>query len=372
MTSPIVWDKEQKGLHIRTAKSGCRSYYVKYRTRWGQERRPKIANCDDMTLTQAREIAKNLMARVALGGDPRREWIENQQAATISEVWGLVESKHYSQKRFQESGWAKEASRLYTRHVAKRFGPFKLAEITVAEVQDWLASFESIYSANRSLEVLSLIFSFAQKREIYLGTNPCKKVDAFSEKKRRRFASLDEIKRLAEILNREAPSHPREVAFLYLLLFTGSRPRLLERAKWKDLKCVGDVGVLRLPGKTFAETGEEDVVVIPNQCLRLLLSISESRNENDTLTGISMPQTFWARIRKEAGCEDLWARDFRRTFATVALSMGVGKDQVSELLNHRSVQTTNIYAKLFDQTRIDAAVMIADRMEELTRVLRQA
>jgi integrase len=78
-----------------------------------------------------------------------------------------------------------------------------------------------------------------------------------------------------------------------------------------------------------------------------------------------MPVRLWAKIRKEAGCPDLRARDLRRTFATVGMSAGLKMDQISEILGHRSTQTTKIYAKLNIDSQIESARAIADAIEKV-------
>jgi integrase len=92
------------------------------------------------------------------------------------------------------------------------------------------------------------------------------------------------------------------------------------------------------------------------------------KREDGLIFGIKMPSHLWRKIRKEAGCEDLWARDSRRTFATIGMSNGVKMDTVSELLNHSSVQTTKTYAKLNGSARSQAVETIASKMNQLLNV----
>jgi len=222
-------------------------------------------------------------------------------------------------------------------------------------------------TANRSLEVLSKMMSFAEEFGLKaLGTNPCK-LTKFKAKKRNRYATVDEIRSIAAILDREAEANPSAVAFIYLLMFTGSRPRAIERATWSQLKHTTingqKYGMLTFQGKTSEETGEVETVVLPPQAMMAIDKLPKVRG--GTITGINMPRRLWRKIQEEVGCQDLWMRDLRRTFATIGMSDGIGASTIGEVLNHRSTQTTKIYAKLMQNSKMEAASQIANQMAKL-------
>lgn len=363
------WDSLVKGLHIKTTETGKRSYFLYYRTRQGRQRRPKIGGCEEITLPEARRRAKAILERVAVGEDPKGAWDGAKAEASVQDVFEMAWAEHWSKDRFQESGWAREARRNFENHIRPAFGNLKLSELTPKLVREWHSRFESTpYAGNRSLEILSKILRFAEEKELKAaGSNPCSLVKSHPERKRKRFATEDEVRAVGRILVRESETDPAGAAFLFLLMFTGSRPRAIERARWEDVAFIeaGEqtFGVLTFSGKTTEETGEDETVIIPPQVMEILSKLP--RSQDGTLTGIKMPRALWERVRKEAGCTDLWARDWRRTFATVGLSHGVGSGTIGELLNHRSAETTKIYAKLAPTARVEAVSIIAGKMARL-------
>jgi hypothetical protein len=53
----ILRDSEVPGFQCRVSPTGARTFFLYYRTRSGQVRRPKIGTFGDLTVDQARENA---------------------------------------------------------------------------------------------------------------------------------------------------------------------------------------------------------------------------------------------------------------------------------------------------------------------------
>lgn len=366
-----LWDRGEKstvkGLHARAALSGKKAFYLYYRTRDGRQRRPKIGDFGDITLGEARRRAKILLDKVAVGEDPKGVWDERKVELSIQDLFDKTMGAYWSAERYQTSGWAREVTKIYNAYIKTPFGGCRLSEVTPGKVREWHRGFTAKpYTGNRALSVLSRMFNYAEELELRRqNSNPCHLVKNHAEKKRKRFATLDEMKLIAPLISKHEKTHPAGVAFLYLLMFTGSRPRAIERATWNQLSefKVGDqnYGILKFAGKSSSKTGEDEEVVLPPQAMRALNRLP--RIEGETITGIKMPRRLWKKIKEEAGCPDLWARDWRRTFATVGMSGGVDIGSIGELLNHHSNETTKIYAKVMDERKIEIATTIANRLE---------
>lgn len=361
----VVWDKQVKGLHVK----GGTAYYFYYRTRAGRQRRPKLADVGTITLAKAREIARELAAEVAAGRDPSEAWKYARAEQTVAELFELVWNKHWTKPRFVQSRHAKEVYRNWENHLLKPFGAKKMSEVTASDVDDWHKSLsETPAAANRTLEVFSKMFTYAEKKGLRpQNTNPCRLVDAFPEKERTRKATPDELRRLGEALVAREKIAPQGVAFVKLLLLTGARPSALERAKLQDVVRRPD-GSAYVPvfGKSTADTGVLENIELSRAALKIVDTLKRPpcAYVKTPLCG-GFPRVLWDKIRTDSGCKDLWARDSRRAFASVGLSGGASLEALAEILNHKSTQTTKIYAKLMEDTKSSVVDQISSRMEDL-------
>ena len=109
------------------------------------------------------------------------------------------------------------------------------------------------YEANRVLAVLSKMFSLAEKwGERPDGSNPCRHVEKYGERKRERMLSGEEFGRLGDALTRCERS-PYVLAAIKLLVFTGARLREILGLRWEWIDF--ERGEVRLPdSKSGAKT----------------------------------------------------------------------------------------------------------------------
>lgn len=263
--------------------------------------------------------------------------------------------KHWVNLR---SKWKHEAVRLYEKHLKPEFGLKKLKHIKRLDVKIWMESLhETPGVANTTFSTLSKLFKYAQENSNEEIINPCNHLKKFHQRHRKRYASEDELIRLVEVLSRYRSEWPEAVLFTSLLIYTGSRPEAILGLRKENIEWIKqgekEVGKVTFEGKTG-----EDTIYIPGH-FRDLWEIASTRSPN----GLQYPRYFWAKICEEAGVKDLWLRDLRRTYATIALSGGESLSLIGEMLNHRCVQTTKIYGKLMDTSRMEAALRITKMIE---------
>lgn len=350
----VVRDPTVPGLHLRVLPSGRRTFYLYFRTKAGRERRPKVGDWPLFTIAQARDVAKSILQEVAKGHDPMAERKAAKEAPRVDDLMDRYKTEHAAGKKSE-----REDKRIIDVYVTPRLGRRKVADVTYDDVLGLHRSMaDSPYMANRVLSLLSKAFSLAETWQMRpRGTSPCHGVRRFTERPRRRYMSGSEAPAIAAALNARRETHPRQVAFIYLLILTGARCGEIEAAMPEWL----NGAKLELPdSKTGART-----IYLPQPVMDILEALPRAPGE--TLVGIRAPRKFWNGVRKAAGCPDLRLHDLRHSFASAALSAGLTLAQIGELLGHANPQTTQRYAHLIEEMANTAveqtSSVILDRMK---------
>ena len=226
------------------------------------------------------------------------------------------------------------------------------------------------YQANRTLGILSKMFNLAELWDMRPdGSNPCRHVKRFKEKKRERFLSDAEYQRLGAALKEieaDGSETPSAIAAVRLLMLTGCRLSEIQKLRWEHVDL--EAGELRLPD---TKTGAK-VVYLGYPAIAVLRGINRQdgnpwavagRKPGSHLTDLQHP---WRRIRARAGLDDVRIHDLRHSFASGGLLVGEGLPMIGKLLGHTQVQTTARYAHLANDPVKSAANRIASRIAEVT------
>jgi integrase len=345
----VAWDKDLPGFGVKVTPAGRRVYFCYYRTESGQQRRPMIGQHGQLTCDEARGIAKDMLADVRKGGDPSHSRKEKRQAPTLKEFAERYLSDHARTRKKPLSIQADE--RNLRNHVLPALGRKKLPEITRADVARFHQSMrDKPGAANRCLMLLSKMFNLAELWGLRPdGTNPCRHIQKYAERKIERFLSPDELAGLGKVLaDAEAKSTaPRTViAAIRLLIFTGCRRDEILALRWEHVDF--DRQCLRLPdSKTGAKSVYLNAAAI--EVLRAIPFIEGNPwvvvggKRGTHLVNIEKP---WRAIRQAARIPDVRLHDLRHSFASVGAAVGLGLPIIGALLGHREAATTQRYAHL--------------------------
>jgi len=346
----VLRDATVRGLQVRVTPAGKRVFMLYYRTKAGKERRPKLGEYGSITLAQARDAARSMLAAIAVGGDPMADREKELAEPTVADLWERYAAAVVSRRKERTRQAYEDAYRL---HIDPKFGRKRLSEIrpfTVDDFRDGMS--HKPVQANRCLALLSAMFNYAIKRMEWAGSNPVRGSERFPETKRKRYMTAAEVSRVAELLIEEERENLFSSAFIQLLILTGARKDEIAKARWDQIK--GNM-ILLLDSKT----GAKEIYLSP-QALDVLAKLPRTTG---TLTGINDPKKLWGKIRRAAGCPDLRIHDLRHSFASAGISAGLSLAQIGGLLGHKSTQTTHRYAHLIEEAGVAAATTVGDLME---------
>lgn len=354
----IVFDEEVKGFGVRVLSTGKKTYLVQYRSS-GRTRRVKIGRHDVLPADQARARAKELLGAVAGGGNPAQAISEHRTAPTVATVCERFYRDHCLE-RLKPSTQA-EYKRSLDLFIKPEIGAFKIVDVTRADVAKLHHSLrEKPIQANRTLGVLSKMFNLCEVWGLRPdGSNPCRHVRKYPERKRETFLSREQLAELGKVLTNAQADGSESVyvvAAFRLLVLTGCRRGEIQTLKWSH---VGN-GYLNLPD---SKTGARKIP-LPQDAIDLLERLPRTADNEYVIAGevegqhITDLERPWRRIRELAKLDHVRIHDLRHTYASNAISQGLSIAMVGKLLGHTQIQTTMRYAHLADAEIRDAAKLV--------------
>ena len=350
----VLWDDVIPGFGLRIYPSGKKSFVLSYRAN-RRKRLYTIGPYGVLTLKQARERAKLLLASVLDGRDPAKDRQLKAKERTFSELCDAYLEQH---AKVHKKTW-KEDERRINKCLRPRWQTLRVSAI---DQHDVVLLHHEIgkrhpYEANRTVELLKSIYAKAMAWG-YLPRhhdNPTAGITLFKEEKRDRWLTGDEMPRVAEAIAAEANVYVKAAIWLYL--FTGVRKSELLNAQWADVDL--DRRELRLPD---TKSGRTHYVSLSLQAIELLSGIPRIAGNPYVLPGHKAAQHLvnidkpWQRIRNRAACDDVRLHDLRHFHASLLLKEGVHLKVVQERLGHSSIAiTADIYSHVAPSLQKEAA-----------------
>jgi integrase len=360
----FYWDDEVAGFGLRVKPSGRRSYIIQYRTKGRVSRRYTIGAHGVFTVEKAREKARRLLQGVRDGRDPAREKEDAAGAPTVAKLAQRYLEEHARAKKKPSSVNSDEKN--LDNHVLPELRQRPAAEVTRADIMKLRHKMrETPGAANRVLALLSKMFNLAEKWGWRPdGSNPCRHVERYPERKMERFLSAEEMRRLGDALAeavRTQSISPAAVAAIRLLVFTGCRVSEILMLEWQHVdegqKC------LRLAD---SKTGAK-VVHLNAPALEVLSDVKKRAGSSYVIAGrgegpLQNLRRPWLDVRKAAGLKDVRLHDLRHSFASVAVARGLSLPVIGALLGHTQAATTQRYAHLAADPLKQATEMIGSRI----------
>ena len=190
-------------------------------------------------------------------------------------------------------------------------------------------------------------------QEEHILKNPAQQIKGFKPGEvQREFLTFEELQKLVKA---DCEVEILKDAFLFSCL-TGLRWSDIQNLKWKDLIYSKDkeYWFIRLRQK---KTKGVETLPISNQSYSLLSQRGDS--EEQIFKGLRYSAWYNLKLQQwvlKAGItKTITFHCGRHTYATLQLTNGTDIYTVSKLLGHRELKTTQVYAKIIDQKKIDAS-----------------
>ena len=206
-------------------------------------------------------------------------------------------------------------------------------------------------------ETINAIFNKAL-RDGRIGFNPLRglsKLERFhAPDKHREYLTPEELMRFLAVVTSTETEHQVQIAFGFSSM-TGLRLGDIQRLRWGDIKPMGDGWAVSI---VQHKTGSPVTVPLNDLALSLLPPRPENEDENvfhlPTMSGNVTRNV--RSIRDKAGIsgKELTFHCSRHTAATLAISAGAELYSVSKILGHRNLVSTQVYAKVNLDKKIDA------------------
>lgn len=383
-----VWDTLFKGLHIRVSPSGEKVWYLHYRID-GKRKKYRIGR--DLTVAQAREIAKIKSGEVANGSDIQAQRNDLRKQANAHTLKTFLEQpysewRHANRKRANET-----VDRLKTQFY-DQFENTKLEEITVWNVEKWktarLKTGIKPTTINRDIAELKSLLSKAVEWDV-ISEHPIKRVKPAKIDRNPivRYLSTDEEKRLRDnllirdklikskrrsanqwrkergytpypsLFNQTYPDHLTPMVLLSIN--TGLRRGEIFHLNWESINF--NTKTLTVNGGK-AKAGQTRHIPLNDEAILTLTKWGNKNNglvfpnkDGDPLDNIKKS---WGSLLKDAKITKFRWHDLRHHFASSLVMVGVDLNTVRELLGHADIRTTLRYAHLAPEHKAEAVNLL--------------
>ncbi|WP_239496087.1 site-specific integrase [Salinicola peritrichatus] len=404
-----VFDSELPGFHVRAGKRGL-TFRLYYRTKVGKQRILTLGRYGTLTAAQAREDAKEALAIVAQGGDPRGileeakiESARQQQQTLRAYLEGPYTA--FQNRRKDGQGTLSRISRDFSDWLDRPMG-----NLTRADVERWQADQEvkekprAFSTLKRSYDALAALLAHAAERKV-IPVHPLKGVKlqkpAFTEEElaelgsERRYLEPHEVEALFVGIEayqdekrqqrRRSRQHGKAylpdldhvpyvdhvVPWILTMFYTGFRPGDLFGLRWEHINLTFAT-IRKTIEKTAHKRPEPQTFPLSGSAVEVLKTWH--RQQGQPSVGLVFPsprtgkrldrtamQKPWAAVRKLAELpEDLQLYTLRHNFASQLVMAGTDILTVSKLMAHSSIETTiQFYAHLAPEHKREAVEVFA-------------
>ena len=281
------------------------------------------------------------------------------------------------------------------RRIYAAIGHLRIDKITPLDIQRLVRSLVadglSTETVKGHVRLVSVILNYAAKKRL-LTYNPCITVDyPMTQEINREFYTVEEVKRLLEILRDEDEKYKPFALFFALAAYTGARRGELIGLEWKDLDFNNDT--LTIARAYYYDAHKKEFFTdapktrtsrrslkLPAHLMNTLKDFKEWQDQQRDIVGGSWvdtdrlftrwngvpmnpnaPAAYLKQLSKRTGIRKVSIHSFRHFNASALINSGVDVVTVQTALGHSTAATTlSIYSHAFNTAKTRAMEAIAN------------
>jgi len=399
------YDETVPKLALRVTRAGTKTFYIVKRVGTGMAWL-KLGTFPDMTVENARKVGESKLGLFAGGDNPAETRRALKAEPTLAEFF-----KEYGKRHGEKNRTWRDQQQRYRDYLEKPLGAKKLSAVTREMVNRILSDMERQGRAGATVNIVRALMSVIFSKAIewsYVTDNPVKGTKTRKTVKRDRFLQKNELPRFFASVGEEPSDTIRD--YFLLSLLTGARRANVMAMRWNQVNL--PEGIWRIP---LTKNGTPQNVTLSPEAAAILTTRKEDADgafvfPGDGASGhLVEPKKGWQRIfdrdelsqltariaaagsafavkegealadaleraRKAAKrlkidtegtrMDDLRIHDLRRTLGSWQAKQGASLAIIGKSLNHKSQQTTAIYARLdLDPVRASVNSATAAMME---------
>jgi len=351
-----IADSEIKGFIARRLPSGLVSFGFRYRNGDGRQCWSNLGTFPDITVEQARKLAKSRAGQIADGADPVEAKNDTDGSGNAGErIAAIAENfmRLYVRKNNSEKT-VYEVEAIFRRFILPALGRIPIARVKRSAVVRMLDAIEGDVMADRTLAAVRKMFNWHAARADDFNSPIVKGMARTkpAQRARKRILSDDELRDLWRALDLppEGPrTSPRFAAYVRTIMLTAQRPGEVAALQSGELGRYLGTPVWKIPPKKYKTKIEHWVPLTP-----AALAMIDDEAERDyvfsdfrggirPISGITKSMDrLRARIndmRKAEGRKPMphWTRhDLRRTGRSLMSRGGrIERDHAERVLGHK-------------------------------------
>ncbi len=359
------------GFLMKVTPTGRKIFMLQYRTNSGARRKPAIGRFGELTVEQARSIARDWLADVRRGKDPSADKKSARNAPNVKELSDKFMEDYCKPKN--RPGTIISNQGYINRHIVPSLGALKVTEVSRPDISGLITRMKKTpVTANRVLSCLHKMFNMAEIwgfRED--GTNPCRHIPKYPETGKTRLITDHEVIRLFQYLDRadaQQLEHPFVTLAIRLQFAFAARMSEITSLEWKWID-FANRRVIWPDSKTgeISKPMSKDAFLLLSNAPRL----GDSQYVIPAISRFDLPMSkyvyseHWKRILQRAKIPHVGTHGVRHRAATEIANSGVPVKVGMQLTAHKTVTQFMRYIHTEDEQVRAAAEEVATRRRAL-------